>query len=45
MTRVIQVAAHGGPEVMDLVEVELPPPGAGQVRLRHKAIGLNFIDT
>jgi NADPH:quinone reductase len=45
MTKVIQIAAHGGPEVMQLVDVELPPPGAGEVRVKHKAIGLNFIDT
>jgi NADPH2:quinone reductase len=45
MTRIIQVAAHGGPEVMVLADVDLPPPAAGEVRLKQKAIGLNFIDT
>lgn len=45
MTKIIQIAAHGGPEVMQLVDVELPPPAEGEVRLKHKAIGLNFIDT
>jgi NADPH2:quinone reductase len=30
---------------MELVDIELPAPGKGEVRVRHKAIGLNFIDT
>lgn len=45
MTKAIQIAAHGGPEVMKLVDIELAPPAAGEVRIRQKAIGLNFIDT
>lgn len=36
---------HGGPEVMRLDALELPPPGAGEARVRHTAIGINFIDT
>jgi NADPH2:quinone reductase len=35
----------GGPEVLELQDVDLPPPGAGQVRIRHSVIGVNFIDT
>jgi len=35
----------GGPEVLKFVDVELPPPGPGQVRVRHTAVGVNFIDT
>ena len=35
----------GGPDVLKLEDVELPPPGAGQVRVKHSAIGVNFIDT
>ncbi len=35
----------GGPEVIEWVEVDLPPPGAGEVRIRSTAIGLNYIDT
>jgi len=35
---------YGGPEVMQYLEVGLPDPGPGEVRLRHTAIGLNFID-
>src|ERR1041385_7800422 len=35
----------GGPEVLELQDVDLPPPGPGQVRIRHNVIGVNFIDT
>jgi NADPH2:quinone reductase len=35
----------GGPEVMKLIDVEVPPPGKGELRVRHKAIGVNYIDT
>lgn len=41
----IAIAAHGGPEVLAWTQVDLPPPGAGEVRLRVHAAGLNFIDT
>jgi NADPH2:quinone reductase len=44
-TRAIRFEKFGGPEVLRLVPVELPEPGEGEVRLRHTAIGLNFIDT
>ncbi|WP_158916453.1 quinone oxidoreductase [Caulobacter sp. S45] len=43
--RAIQIARTGGPEVMELAEVETPSPGPGQALVRHHAIGLNFIDT
>ena len=43
--RRIIVEQTGGPEVMRLVEVELPEPGPGQVRLRHAAVGINLADT
>jgi NADPH2:quinone reductase len=42
--KAIRLEQHGGPDVMQLKDVELPDPGEGQVRVRHKAIGLNFID-
>src|SRR5271157_4715743 len=42
--RAIRIHQTGGPEVMHLEEVELPPPGKGEVRLRQHAIGVNFID-
>lgn len=35
---------HGGPEALAWQEVRVPPPGRGQVRLRHGAVGLNYID-
>jgi NADPH2:quinone reductase len=35
----------GGPEVLKLEDIDLPMPGPGQVRVRHTAIGVNFIDT
>lgn len=43
--KAIRIAKTGGPEVMELVDVDLPPPKKGEVRVRHSAIGLNFIDT
>src|SRR5476649_1988911 len=44
MTKVIRITRTGGPEVMDYVDVDLPPPGPGEAQVRHEAIGLNFID-
>ncbi len=44
-TKAIRIAEYGGPEVLDFVDVELPEPAPGEVRIRHTAIGLNFIDT
>ncbi|MFN7431610.1 MAG: quinone oxidoreductase family protein [Betaproteobacteria bacterium] len=43
-TQAIRISAHGGPEVMQYVEVEVPDPGPDEVRVRHRAIGVNFID-
>jgi len=43
--KAIRIHDTGGPEVMKLEEVEPQDPGKGEVRVRHKAIGLNFIDT
>jgi NADPH:quinone reductase-like Zn-dependent oxidoreductase len=43
-TRAIVVAKHGGPEVLEFREIGLPLPGYGEVRIRHTAIGVNFID-
>ncbi len=43
-TRAIVVEAYGGPEVLQLRDVDLPPPAPGQVQIRHTAIGVNFID-
>ncbi len=44
MTKAVQIAQHGGPEELKLVEVSVGDPGPGEVRIRHHAIGLNFID-
>jgi NADPH:quinone reductase len=45
MVKAIRFDRTGGVEVLRLEEVTLPPPGPGEVRLRHQAIGLNYIDT
>ena len=42
--RAIQIDRHGGPEVMQVVELPVGEPGPGEVRVRHHACGLNFID-
>ena len=44
MPLAVRLKKQGGPEVMTFEEVEVPPPGAGEVTLRHTAVGLNFID-
>ena len=43
--KAIRFEQTGGPEVLRFVDVTLAPPAAGEVRLRHTAIGLNYIDT
>lgn len=45
MTKVILIQRTGGPEVLTLDSVELRPPGPGEVRVQHAAIGVNYIDT
>ena len=42
--KAIRFHAIGGPEVLRFEDVELPPPGAGELRLRHEAVALNFRD-
>ncbi len=44
IVKAVQIDQHGGPEQLKLVDVALGDPGPGEVRIRHKAIGLNFID-
>ncbi|MDP1692214.1 MAG: quinone oxidoreductase [Burkholderiaceae bacterium] len=44
MSKAIQIQQYGGPEVMQVVDLEVGAPGAGEVRIRHHACGLNFID-
>ncbi len=41
----VQAVQTGGPEVLKAVEVEVPSPAAGQILVKHHAIGLNYIDT
>ena len=41
----IQAARAGGPEVLETVDLPLPSPAAGQILVRHQAVGLNYIDT
>lgn len=45
MTRAIRLHETGGPDVLRWEDVELAPPAAGEIRVKHTAIGLNFIDT
>ena len=44
MTHAIRIHKPGGPEVLQWEEVSVGEPGPGQIRLRHNAVGLNFID-
>ena len=44
MSRAIVVRDLGGPDVLKLEDREVGAPGPGQVKLRHEAIGLNFVD-
>jgi NADPH:quinone reductase len=41
----IQFSRAGGPEVLEAVELDVPSPAAGQILVRHAAVGLNYIDT
>jgi len=43
-TRAIRIDQPGGPEAMHLVDVPIGEPGPGEIRIRHHACGLNFID-
>jgi NADPH2:quinone reductase len=45
MTKAVRFHKTGGPEVLQLDDVPVAAPGQGQVRVRHTAIGVNFIDT
>ena len=44
MTKAVRVHKVGGPEVLTYESVDVPAPGAGEVRIRQHAVGLNFID-
>src|SRR5690606_5462415 len=44
LVKAIRIEQHGGPEVLKLVDVEVPPPASNEVTIRQHAVGLNFID-
>jgi NADPH2:quinone reductase len=44
MSRAFVVREHGGPEQLQLEELEVAAPGPGQLKIRNRAIGLNFVD-
>jgi len=44
MSKAVRVETLGGPEVMEFVDFDPGMPGAGEIRLRHTAIGVNFAD-
>ena len=44
VSKAVRIERFGGPEEMQLVDVSVGEPGPGEVRIRHKAVGLNFID-
>lgn len=44
MVKAIRVHRPGGPEALQLEDVDLPAPGPGEAQIRHRAIGVNFID-
>lgn len=44
-THAIRARETGGPEVMNWEEVDVGDPGPGEIRIRHGAVGLNYIDT
>src|SRR5215471_14985499 len=45
MPKAIRISQTGGPEVLRWEDVEVGEPGEGQARVRHTAVGVNFIDT
>jgi len=44
MARTVIINQHGGPEVLTIVDRLVGEPGPGEIRIRHHACGLNFID-
>ncbi len=45
MAKAVRYHKQGGPEVLQVDEVQVGEPGPGQARIRHTAIGVNFVDT
>ena len=44
MSKAVRIDRPGGPEEMKIVDIQVGAPGPGEIRIRHKAVGLNFID-
>ena len=44
MAKAVRMHRVGGPEVLELEDIDVGIPGPGQVRLRHEAVGLNYAD-
>lgn len=44
MINAVRIHETGGPEVLTMERVKLPPPGPGEVRVRHAAVGVNYVD-
>ena len=42
---VVKIKEQGGPEVMQWEKVDLPKPEPSQIKIKHTAVGLNYIDT
>ena len=45
MAKAVRYHKQGGPEVLQVDDVQVGEPGQGQVRIKHTAIGVNFVDT
>lgn len=44
MSKAVRIDQHGGPEQLKIVDLGVGDPGPGEIRIRHHAVGLNFID-
>ena len=43
--KAVVISKNGGPEVLELKDIKLDDPKSGEVLIKNKAIGLNYIDT
>ena len=43
-SKAVQIIQYGGPEELQIVDVKVGEPGPGEIRILHKAVGLNYID-